>query len=196
MTHETATLAQYLREAHATEVALIRVLQEQIAVAPRGPHRTLLEEHLEETRSHATRVRERLGAVEAAAAGGSVVRAGMALAQGVAGQALALGKTPLDLLRGHGGEEKVLKNAKDACATEALEIATYAALERLARDLGDEETAALAASIRADEERMLEGLVAGIPALTDAVVGARVHGDPSYDPATTGAADAARAATA
>ncbi|MGX6447610.1 DUF892 family protein [Patulibacter sp. S7RM1-6] len=176
MTPETATLAQYLREAHATEVALIRVLQEQIALAPRGPHRTLLEEHLEETRSHATRVRERLGAIEAAAAGGSVVRAGMALAQGVAGQALALGKTPFDLLRGTGVAEKVLKNAKDACATEALEIATYATLERLATALGDEETAALAASIRGDEERMLEGLVAGLPGLTDAVVEARGDG--------------------
>ena len=59
----------------------------------------------------------------------------------VVGQVLALGKTPFDLLRGSGGEEKVLKNAKDACATEALEIATYTALERLARSVGDDETA-------------------------------------------------------
>ena len=44
-------------------------------------------------------------------------------------QALALSKAPLDLVRGTGGEEKVLKNAKDACATEALEIATYTAIE-------------------------------------------------------------------
>ena len=68
---------------------------------------------------------------------------------------LALGKTPFDLLRGSGGEEKVLKNAKDACATEALEIATYTALERLAKAVGDDQTAKLAASILADEEKML-----------------------------------------
>jgi ferritin-like metal-binding protein YciE len=49
----------------------------------------------------------------------------------------------------------VLKNAKDACASEALEIATYTAIECLAQRVGDDETARLAASIRADEERML-----------------------------------------
>ena len=59
----------------------------------------------------------------------------------VVGQVLALGKTPFDLLRGSGGEEKVLKNAKDAYATEALEIATYTVLERLARSVGDTQTA-------------------------------------------------------
>ena len=94
----------------------------------------------------------------------------------VIGQALALAKTPLDLLRGSGGEEKVLKNAKDACATEALEIATYTALERLARSVGDDETAKLAASIRADEERMLERLLRELPKLTDAVVRRRRQG--------------------
>ncbi len=110
------------------------------------------------------------------------------------GQALALGKTPFDLLRGSGGEEKVLKNAKDACATEALEIATYTALERLARTVGDDETAALAASIRADEEKTLARVLREIPKLTDAVVRADIDGKPSYDLTTTGAADAVREA--
>src|SRR6478752_5506187 len=109
---------QYLNEAHAHEHALVRVLQSQIAMTPRGSYRSALEKHLEETRDHADRV----GLVETAI-----------------GQALALGKTPFDLLRGTGGEEKVLKNAKDASATEALEIATYTALERLADRAGDEQ---------------------------------------------------------
>lgn len=39
-------------------------------------------------------------------------------------QVIALARTPLDFVRGAGGEERVLKNAKDACATEALEGAT------------------------------------------------------------------------
>ena len=109
--------------------------------------------------------------------------------ESVVGQVLALGKTPFDLLRGSGGEEKVLKNAKDACATEALEIATYTAIERLARSVGDDETAELAASILADEEKMLERVLREIPKLTDAVVGADVKGEPSYDVTTTGAAE-------
>ena len=103
------------------------------------------------------------------------------LVETAVGQVLALGKTPFDLLRGSGGEEKVLKNAKDAYAGEALEIATYTALERLAAPVGDTQTARLAASILADEERMLERVLREIPKLTDAVVRADIDGRPSYD---------------
>ena len=105
---------------------------------------------------------------------------------------VALGRAPLALVRGSGGEEKVLKNAKDSFAAEALEIATYLAIERLANDVGDDETAQLAASIRVDEERMLERLQKELPKLTDAVVRAEIHGDPSYDLGEIGAVDAVR----
>jgi hypothetical protein len=108
------------------------------------------------------------------------------------GQTLALAKTPLNLMRGSGGEEKVLKNAKDAAATEALEIATYTAIERLASSLRDEETARLARAIRRDEEKMLALIMQEIPELTAAVVRAELQGDPSYDVSRTGAADAVR----
>jgi ferritin-like metal-binding protein YciE len=182
-------LVQYLNEAHATEQALTRVLQSQIAMAPRGSYRSGLEKHLNETRDHAGRVGLRL---EALGHGSNPVLVAVGLAQSVVGQVLALGKTPFDLLRGSGGEEKVLKNAKDACATEALEIATYTALERLARSVGDDETARLAASIRDDEQKMLERILREIPKLTEAVVRADVKGRPSYDVTTTGAADGVR----
>jgi Domain of unknown function (DUF892) len=98
-------------------------------------------------------------------------------------------------LRGSGGEEKVLKNAKDACAAEALEIATYTALVRLATAVGDDVTATLAASILAEEEKMLARVMREIPKLTDAVVRAEVKGKPSYDVTKTGAADAAKDAS-
>ena len=184
-------LVQYLNEAHATEQALVRVLQSQIAMAPRGSYRSGLESHLRETRDHAARV----DPAEALGQGSNLLMAAVGLAESVLGQMFALGKAPFDLLRGSGGEEKVLKNAKDACASESLEIATYTAIERLARSVGDEETAELAASIRADEERMLERLVREIPKLTEAVVRADVKGEPSYDVAATGAADTVREAT-
>jgi len=186
-------IVQYLNEAHASEVALTRVLQSQIAMTPRGSYRSGLEKHLGETRDHAQRTRDRLREL---GHGGSPIQAATGVAQSVVGQALALGKTPLDLVRGHGGEEKVLKNAKDAAATEALEIATYTSLERLARSVGDDVTADLAASIRTDEEQMLRRILSEIPKLTGLVVGAEIEGDPSYDLAKTGAADAARVAGA
>ena len=180
---------QYLGEAEASETALVRVLQSQIAMTPRGPYRTALERHLGETRDHATRIAERRRAL---GHGGNPLTIVVGAAESVAGQALALGKTPFDHLRGSGGEEKVLKNAKDAYATEALEIATYTAIERLARAVGDDETAELAVSIRADEEKMLERVLREIPKLTDAVVRAEVKGNPSFEVSTTGAADAVR----
>ncbi len=184
-------ITQYLNEAHAMEVALVRVLQEQVAVTPRGRYRTALEAHLRQTRTHADRVAARRGELNG---GGNPIAAIVGGAQDAIAQAVALAKSPLDLLRGSGGEEKVLKNAKDACATEALEIATYLALERLASALGDADTAQLAASIRADEEAMLERIQRELPALAQAVVEADVHGRGSYDIAETGAADAVRSA--
>jgi len=184
-------VVQYLAEAQASEQALVRVLQSQIAMTPRGAYRTALEQHLRQTRDHAARVGERLR--ELGQGGNPVTAVVGVVAKGV-GQALAVAKTPYDLLRGSGGEEKVLKNAKDAYASEALEIATYTAIERLASAVGDAETARLAAAIRADEEKMLERVLREIPKLTDAVVRAEVKGNPSFDATTTGAADAVREA--
>ncbi len=182
---------QYLDEAHAHERALVSVLTSQIAMTPRGSYRTALETHLRETRDHAERVGRRRKAL---GGGRGPLASVVGLAETVAGQALALSKTPLDMVRGSGGEEKVLKNAKDAYATEALEIATYTALERVARVVGDKETADLAASIRADEEKMLDRVTRELPKLADAVVRADVKGDHSFDATKTGAADATRAA--
>jgi ferritin-like metal-binding protein YciE len=182
---------QYLGEATATEQALVRVLQSQIAITPRGTYRTALEQHLRQTREHATRVAERRREL---GQGGNPLASAVGVVESVVGQALALGKTPFDLLRGSGGEEKVLKNAKDTCASEALEIATYTAIERLAQTVGDDETARLAASIRADEEKMLQRVLREIPKLTEAVARAELKGKPSYDVTKTGAADAGKAA--
>jgi ferritin-like metal-binding protein YciE len=182
-------VVQYLDEAHASEVGLVSVLRSQIAMTPRGSYRDGLEKHLAETQEHTRRVRKRAAEL---GHGRNPVQAFVGFAEMLIGQSVALGKTPFDLLRGSGGEEKVLKNAKDACATEALEIATYIALERLATRVADEQTAKLAASIRGDEERMLERIIREIPRLTDAVVGADVEGEPSYDMTTTGAADTMR----
>jgi ferritin-like metal-binding protein YciE len=184
-------IVQYHNEAQASEHALTRVLQSQIAMTPAGSFRSGLETHLKETRSHAERVGSRLADL---GDGTNPLMAVVGITESLIGQALALTKTPWDLLRGSGGEEKLLKNAKDACATEALEIATYTAIARLARAVGDEETMKLAESILADEEKMLARLLREIPKLTEAVVRADLDGEGSYDLSTTGAADTARKA--
>ena len=137
---------QYLNEAHGSEQALARQLQAQIAMTPRGPYRDGLETHLQETRRHAERVEARLAEL---GQGNNPLQAGVGALESLVGQALALTKTPLDLVRGTGGEEKVLKNAKDSCAAEALEIATYTALARSRARRGRRKTERLASRFSA-----------------------------------------------
>jgi ferritin-like metal-binding protein YciE len=184
---------QYLNEAHATEHALTRTLQAHIAVTPRGSYRSTLERHLAETKNQAERLERRMDELGASK---SVIQLGLGIVESLVGQALALSRGPFELVRGFSGEEKLLKNAKDECATEALEISTYDAIERLASRLGDEGTARLAADIRGEEERMLASLREEIPKLVDGVVSAELEGNPSYDPSTIGAVDAVRSAGA
>ena len=191
----TAKTVQYLSEAHATELALTRTLQAHVAMTPRGSYRGLLERHLAETQAQASALEDRLSLLgEGRSLFEATWEAALTLGQGLLGQALALSKGPLDVLRGSGGEEKLLKNAKDECATEALEIATYDALEQLSVRTEDTRTADLARRHREQEERMLAELRELIPGLVDDVVRAELDGVPVYDPTATGAADAAESA--
>jgi ferritin-like metal-binding protein YciE len=185
-------LIQYLDEALATEQALTRTLQAHIAMTPAGDYRSSLERHLTETKGHADRLRRRLE--ELGRGKGGLVGTGVGALQSLVGQVLALGKGPIDMLRGTSGAEELLKNAKDECASEALEIATYHALEHFARRIGDEQTGDLAASIRSDEERMLAELTNHLSPLVDDVAAAELEGKDVYDASTTGAAQAARGA--
>jgi ferritin-like metal-binding protein YciE len=180
LTPSEEKVLQYLNEARASELALVSTLRTHLAMAPSGSYRGLLERHLEETKAHARRLQARIAELGTQR---SPLRLGVGLAQSVVGQALALGKTPLDLVRGYSPEEKLLKNAKDEYAAEAHEIATYVALERLAEELGDATTAALARDIRGDEERMLARLGEEIVPLVDAMARAELAHDPSFDPA-------------
>ena len=167
-------IIQYLREAHAYELKLTRTLEAHIPVAE-GEYRKRLEAHLRETRSHADRIRRRLDKLGWTK---SPVEVGAGVVQGLLTQGMALAKGPVDMVRGRSVEEKMLKNARDEVMTEALEIATYDAIERLAMNVGDRETAELAASIRGDEERMLGFLRTQIPELTDRVVQSQI---PSFE---------------
>ena len=178
-----AKVSQYLNEAQGTEQALIQTLQAHIAMTPRGSYREALEGHLEETREHSRLLAERLGELSSdrglLGLGIWAAELGVGVAQSVAGRLVAAWKAPIDMLRGSGGEEKLLKNAKDECASEALEIATYEAIEQLAGEVGDARTAQLARHIRGDEERMLARLREEIKGLATQVFHAEVEGRPA-----------------
>lgn len=191
MSRSEDMIIQYLNEAHATELALVSTLRAHIAMTPEGSYRDLLDEHLDVTRRQADRLERRLAEL---GVGKSLIQSGVGAFQSLLGQVLALGKGPIDLLRGGGGEEKLLKNAKDECATEALEIATYDALEQVAIELADEITAEIAAEHRAQEEEMLDDLREQIPELARDAVAAEVYGRKAYDSSEVGAVHAAQEA--
>jgi ferritin-like metal-binding protein YciE len=153
----------YLDEAHAMETALVTNLSAHIALTTDPDYRALLERHLEETRAQVRNIERRRKVVGRGRR--NPIAAGFGLARDIAGQALVLTKGPLDVLRTADQRERMLKNARDECATEALEIATYDVLETVAKAAGDNPTAKLAADHRKQEERMLADLRAVIARL-------------------------------
>jgi ferritin-like metal-binding protein YciE len=168
LTARDAKLIQYLTEAYTKERQLETALQAHIGMTNRPPYKKRLQQHLRETKSHAKQVERRIKqlgapvpdvAIDAATAISSVFGKAAALAQG-----------PLHALRGTGQDEKLLKNAKDEYVEEQAEIAAYTAIETLATEVGDTDTAKLARTIRRDEERMAAFLARQIPTLTKAVV--------------------------
>lgn len=169
-------MLQYLDEAHATETALVTNLKAHAAMASDGTYKKLLERHLEETRAQVENIdrrRAELGADD----GRGVVAAGAGLVRDAIGQAVVLTKGPLDAVRaGASQAERMLKNAKDECATEALEIATYDHLEAAADAAGDKETAKLARDHRATEEKTLAALRREIPKLARRAMEERTGG--------------------
>ena len=85
------------------------------------------------------------------------------------------------------------RTPRTPCATEALEIATYTAIEQLARSVGDDrDRAARRRRSAPTSSGCSTELMNEIPKLTDAVVRADVRGDGTYDVATTGAGETAR----
>jgi ferritin-like metal-binding protein YciE len=164
MDSKTLTL-QYLDEAHAVETALVTNLTAHIAMTTDDDYRALLERHLKETQGHASAVERRRRAL-GRSGGRGIVSFATRTVRDLVGQVLVLSKGPIDGIRTPDQRERMLKNARDECATEALEIATYDILETVAKAAGDNVTAKLAADHRRDEERMLEDLRAQITALS------------------------------
>ena len=166
-TASQAKLVQYLSEANGKEKELETALAAHIEIATRPAYKKRLREHLKETRQHAKQTERRLKQL-----GGDVSI--LAKAGGLASRGVAAAKGPLHTVRGTGEEELQLKNAKTEYSEEHEEIATYLAIEILATEVGDTDTAKLAKSIRRDEERMASFLEKQIPVLTKAVAKAEI----------------------
>jgi ferritin-like metal-binding protein YciE len=133
-------LVSYLTDAVALEQNVEQMLGGMISSTAEPTMKARLEQHLEETRAQQTRLRERLdsyGESESAI-------------KNMAAKAGAAMKGMLDM----GRSDNAGKNARDGYATEHLEIAAYELLERVATMAGDQDTAAVARTNRAEEEDM------------------------------------------
>jgi len=165
-TKANAKLVQYLTEAHGKERELETSLAAHIEMATRPAYKKRLQEHLKETKQHAKLTERRLKKL---GGGGLTAKAGELASRGV-----AAAKGPLHAVRGGGAEEKQLKNARTEYSEEHEEIATYLAIEILATEIGDTETAKMAKGIRREEERMAAFLEKQIPIMTKAVAKAEI----------------------
>ena len=170
-TEAQAKLIQYLTEAHGKEKELETALTAHIAMATREAYRKRLQDHLNETKQHARLTERRMKQL-----GGGVGAAEKAAGKAteLASRGVAAAKGPLHAVRGTGEEEVQLKNAKTEYSDEHEEIAQYVAIETLANEVGDDETAKLAREIRRDEERMAGFLERQIPVMARAVARAEI----------------------
>ena len=139
-------LKQHLDEAIAMEQNVLQMLDSIIETTDDAELREGFRHHKLETERQSDRLRERL---EAHGGEPSMLRE----AGGMLG---ALMKSVVDMTRG----EKAGRNARDAYATEHMEIAAYELLERIARRAGDEETADVARMNRGEEEAMARNIEA------------------------------------
>jgi ferritin-like metal-binding protein YciE len=136
----TTQLVKHIDEAHAMEQNVLRMLDGMISTTDDAQILDALEHHKMQTQNHADRMAQRLEAHDASPS--TVKQMG-----GILG---ALMKMPMDMVRG----EKAGRNARDAYATEHMEIASYELLRRVARKAGDEDTAMAAQQIIGDEQAM------------------------------------------
>ncbi|WP_433606900.1 hypothetical protein ACQP2P_31310 [Dactylosporangium sp. CA-139114] len=175
---------QYLQDARAAEYALTTLLAVNIALTPEGEYRRRLESQRRQSRERVYRLSDRLDELGARR---SVRHLGMDMVRVMGGQAVALAAVPVQLMRGPGGEERVLKNARDLCAAAAVADANYRALEQVAQTCRDERTAKLAVDLRAESEAMLSECFASLDRLAEAVIFGEAEGEPVYQVQRIGA---------
>ncbi len=137
-------LHSYIRDARAMEANSLQMMQSMLLHTKDKEMRGILENHIEETKRHEQIWVDRLQGVGETSGGAKKV--GALLSAGMKGI--------VDQLR----SDKPGKDARDSYVTEAIEIAAYEMLSRLADRAGDSETSQLAQQILKEERAMAERL--------------------------------------
>jgi ferritin-like metal-binding protein YciE len=149
-------LVKYLRDAHALEAQALQLLETGPRIAGLDALAEVFRGHLEETREHQRLVDERLAAH---GSGPGRFHAG----------AMRVGAVNLGTFF-KAQPDTPVKLAGFAYAFEALETGAYELLARVARRAGDEQTAAIAERIAAEERAAGERVAATWPEAADLAV--------------------------
>ncbi len=143
-------LMQWLRDAHAAEEQAESMLSSMAKRIEHYPQR--IEQHIDETRSQAQRVRQCIERRGGSTSG----------AKDVGGKMLGFGQAISGLFAG----DEVVKGSIASYAFEAMEIASYQVLAETAREAGDNETAQVCEEILQEEKNMADWLEQNIPEVT------------------------------
>lgn len=171
-----AVLVKYLNEAFGKEKQLETNLTALIGRA--SNHKTLkkgLQDHLKVTKNQSRELQRRIKALGGKATvadvpGPEAATTAASAITNVANRAVAAAKGPVQMLRGTGEADNMLRNVRDAFWNEAEEIAHYSVIETVAEKLKDRETVQLAKRFRKEEERMQKFLERQINALAGEVI--------------------------
>jgi ferritin-like metal-binding protein YciE len=173
-------IVEYLKEARATELALLRLLAFHSSLTASKLSREAIAQQAERTRTRVERVTRRMNELGVYPSSGPGLSAQLTTAR-----VLGYAWRPLQFLLGRSAEERLWETAKREVAVEGRAIANYFALETLARRVGDSTTSRLAAQLRDEEEQMLEDQRRDVPELADAAVQAELA-ELSFDMTETG----------
>ena len=169
-------LVQWLNEAHAKEAELEAALTAHIALTEKQSYKKRLREHLTETKAHKRQVGSRIKQLGGSAGTGPSLPGVPTVVGEAAGKAVAAVKGQVGTARAITTRqaETHLRNVQEELREEHVEIAIYSRIQTLAEMVGDKETAALAKSIRREEERMAKFLDAELARLVKDVVRAEI----------------------
>jgi ferritin-like metal-binding protein YciE len=151
-------LVDHLRDAHAMERNVLKMLDGMTATTSDEKLRAQLLHHSGETERHLETIEARLRAHGASASG---AKDAVALAGGTLSAAV------MKVMAQITGDNRAAPNARIGFVTEHMEIAAYEVLERIAVRAGDQDTAHAARRNRAEEEAMADWIAAGWDRVVD-----------------------------
>jgi ferritin-like metal-binding protein YciE len=147
-------LMEWLRDAHAAEEQAATMLSGMANRIENYPGlKARIEQHLEETRRQAERVRS---CIERRGGSTSTIK-------DAGGRMLGMGQA----LSGAFVDDEVVKGSIASAAFEEMEVASYEVLISAAQHVGDQETVRVCREILQEEKAMAEWLEQNLPALTE-----------------------------